>query len=479
MMSAKSGLALFEGKKLSNMVPTLFAIGLALSGTTCTSSDNTTQPPAATPTDTVTPDSGVADSDWFPADSALDYDTIFVQDHIITWEIQIDENQWVQLLADPKSYVEADLTVDGTEYPSVGLRILGKRDRAKVSMRVRFNRFDEGQTFHGVKRLNLHGGAGDTSSIREALALSLMREAGVPAPRHSFVWVTTNQGPKGVYTLIEQVDKRFLFDRFGEKSGNLYKGERGAGLQYLGDDQSLYPDTVYERKTNEKHGDRSDLINFIKVLDQTDPLNLDVALSEVLDLEGFMRWLAVNTWIVAMDSYAGTVDNYYLYHGEDGRFRFIPWDLNQAFGNYHGASCSGSGTTDCLEPMGTDAFMVLDPDAPYCRCSLGERPLIEKLLAHPNLRDRYHEIFRDLIDHPLNLEYVKAQMVSMQDHIEASAHQDTQKACYHPPCTNALFDAALYHDDPESDISNRVPGLVTFAEARDQRVRQALELTDE
>lgn len=419
--------------------------------------------------DTETSDGGTSDTGNGP-----DYDAIFIEDKLVEWELQVKDEQWISLLYEPDEYVEADLTVNGVSYPSVGVRILGDEDRTKVSMRIRFNFVDDNRTFHGVKRINLRAQAGDTSLIREAAALFLMRDAGVPAPRHSFVRVSCNQGAEGVYTLIEQVDKKFLFDRFGEKSGNLYKGERGASLLYLGDDPSLYPDETYELKTNEDEADRSDLIAFTKVLNQTDADKLDTALAEVLDVDGFLTWLAVNTWTVSMDSYAGTVDNYYIYHGKDGRFRFIPWDLNQAFGNYHGASCSGAYALDCETPMGVDEYLTLDPDKPYCGCSEESRPLIEKVLASSALQKRYHEILGELIDGVLKVDRVKEKMQSMRNLIEDAAHEDTQKECYQSPCTNELYDNALEYDDPQTDISNRVPALFPFIEARDKAVRAIL-----
>ncbi len=442
-----------------------------------TDSESDSSPETSTDSE---PDAGDSTDDPIESDSFLpndgpDYDAIFVGDRLTNWELDIDDDQWILLLVDPDIYVEADLTVDGVSYPKVGVRILGKTDRAKVSMRIRFDQVDPKQTFHGVKRVNLHAQAGDTSLVREALALSLMRDAGVLAPRSSFVWMTVNQGSEGVYTLIEQVDKKFLADRFGEDDGNLYKGERGASLLYFGDAPSLYPESIYELKTNEDANDRSDLVHFTRVLNESAPEELDDALPKVLDVDGFLRWLAVNTYIVSMDSYAGSVDNYYFYHGADGRFRFIPWDLNQAFGNYHGASCSGAGALDCDFPMGASQYATLDPEKPYCACSEGMRPLIEKVLARPVFLERYREIFRELLNDVLELDRVKDKMHTLRDLIEESAHLDTQKACYESPCTNDRYDAALEHDDPETDISNRVPGLIPFVELRDQTVRDALD----
>jgi len=47
-----------------------------------------------------------------------------------------------------------------------------------------------------------------------------------------------------------------------------------------------------------------------------------------------LRYFAVNTALVNLDSYQGNMKhNYYLY-GEDGVFSIIPWDYNMAFGGF-------------------------------------------------------------------------------------------------------------------------------------------------
>jgi spore coat protein CotH len=420
-----------------------------------------------------------------------DYDSIFVQKQVVEWKIDVSDENWLKLITDPKSlpchdsglgpgcsgdtdcplgcqcldgtcaynYVEADLEVDGVAFPRVGLQFMADVRRQKATMRIRFNLFDATQLFYGVKRVNLRSNADDPSFVREGLALDLMHRASVPTPRFSFALVSINGNSGGLYTLVQQVDRKFLEDRFGEDWGNLYLLEESGNLKYQGDDpDSYYPpfDSCYQLKTDEYRNDVSDLISLMQVLDRASDSELKQELQEVLDIDQTLRALAVNSWMANMDSYPGTGDNLYLYRDATNRFRYIPWGLHRAFGNYHGQSCTYT----------TDDLYELDPDAPTC---LGPRPLVDRLLGVPEIRQLYHEHLRDLIDGVLHPEEVLERMEGMRELIRDLAYQDSLDEF-----TDEEFDAAFIKDIPEGDNPERVPGLEPFVRARDRRVREVL-----
>ncbi|MBN2494358.1 MAG: CotH kinase family protein [Deltaproteobacteria bacterium] len=418
-----------------------------------------------------------------------DYEAIFETDRVVEWKIGLDEEERLKLgqcgglpecqectcdmdcwdedrPADWRcvdgsctiGYVEADLEVDGVLYERVGLRIMGK-PRVKSSYRIRFNRFRSRQRFHGVKRVNLRNNRGDPTQLREALALELFREAGVPASRSSFVWVTIDEEPAGLYTLVEQVDKKFLEDRFGEDGGNLYSIEAGGLQVYEGRDLRSYPyfDELHELKTNEEAPDHAGLIELLRVLAEADDEELPEALEAVLDVDGALRALAVNSWLANMDSYPGTGDKLYIYQDSAGRFRWIPWDLNQAFGNYHGSKCTHF----------TDDLLELDPDEPTC---MGPRPLVDRLLGAEALGQRYHEQLQALVDGALHPDAVQARMEALRDLVRLRAREDSLSG-FEPED----FEAAFSQDVPPAGDPERVPGLIPFVQARDRRVREILE----
>src|SRR5580693_618873 len=80
----------------------------------------------------------------------------------------------------------------------------------------------------GMTRVNLKSMYNDPSQMREALAWRLFRDAGLPSARHTYAKLAFDATYYGLFSVIEQVDKRFLKDHFGANDrGNLYKAYCG------------------------------------------------------------------------------------------------------------------------------------------------------------------------------------------------------------------------------------------------------------
>ncbi len=85
-------------------------------------------------------------------------------------------------------WVIGDFTADGKTLKKVGVRYAGdityfvSRRGLKRPLMIAFDKF-AGQRFHGLPAIQLHAMPLDPSKAREALAYSLFRAAGVPAPR--------------------------------------------------------------------------------------------------------------------------------------------------------------------------------------------------------------------------------------------------------------------------------------------------------
>lgn len=396
----------------------------------------------------------------------VDYEAVFVQDRIVNWNISIPAEIWNSMPSSPDTYVPADVEVDGETYPQVGIKLMGNAAATKKSLRVDFLEF-QGRRFHGLKRINLRNMAGDPTLVREALAYKLMRDASVPASRTSFVWVCINDQGCGLHTLVEQVDKKFLEDRFdGDDFGNLYKVERGGTLVYKGDATADYPELiVYEKKTNAAEDDFSDLFGLMRVLSDAGPL--EAQLPTVLDVDGFLTAMAVNTWLSNLNSYPGTGDNMYLYRDSDGIFHYIPWDMNQAFGNYHPNPASACYHT-------TQEMIELDPDATVC--DPGNRPLVESVLAVPAFADSYRGTLRSLIGSAgaLEADSTIADSNAMKAFIQASAAEDALLGPFDAADFDSSFTSDLPSDPGDPGYADRIPGLRSFIEARDAYLQGVL-----
>ncbi|HWM99994.1 MAG TPA: CotH kinase family protein, partial [Streptosporangiaceae bacterium] len=137
----------------------------------------------------------------------------------------------------------------------------------------------------GMTCINLKSMYNDPSQMREALAWRLFGRAGIPAARHTYAKLAFDATYYGLFSVIEQVDKRFLKDRFGANHrGNLYKAYCGdvgcATLEHRtgpgGDDSGRQyyragadDNRTYRLKTNEDDPGAStydDLAQFIRTI---------------------------------------------------------------------------------------------------------------------------------------------------------------------------------------------------------------------
>ncbi|HND55311.1 MAG TPA: CotH kinase family protein, partial [Pirellulaceae bacterium] len=290
-------------------------------------------------------------------------------------------------------YVHAALEIDGKSYADVGVRYKGNGTylmsmrSAKRSLKIDFDRFDEKQSFRGAKKLNLNGGPMDPTKAREVLAYWLFSKAGLPAPRTALAEVTLNVPGKfdgeflGVYTVVEQVDKKFLKRHFGDASGLLLKPEGLRGLPHLGDDLALY-----EKPYNVKEGGSEEqwkrLHLLTRLVSKADEAEFRRDIEQVLDVDAFLRFLAMNTLLASFDGYIGLGHNYYLYLSpETNKFVFFPWDLDLSFGTF---------------PMfgSPDQQVDLSINHPH----VGDNKLIDRLLAVPAWKEAYHRHLRRMTD---------------------------------------------------------------------------------
>ena len=320
---------------------------------------------------------------------------------------------------------------------SLSLNSVEMMGSERYSLKVDVDEYASGQTLFGIDKLNLNNGFKDPSYLRERLATDVLRAAGVPASRTAYARLTISGEPHGLYLAVEQIDKEFLAANFADDSGNLYKPEIPDGdLVWRDGDIASYPNIGL--KTNEATPDHTALIAFIDVL------NNGGTLADVFDIDAFLRFLAVNTALVNLDSYAGTAHNYYLYlDPTTARFVYVPWDTNEAFGNF---SCG-------LPP---DQLLALPYEAPICG-DPAQRPLIMKILADPAHRARYEELLAQVIaDLPAA---VAAEVEALAPMIRADVESDPTRFY-----TIGEFERSLTDDVQHGPAV--VFGLTSFAERR-------------
>jgi hypothetical protein len=250
----------------------------------------------------------------------------------------------------------------------------------KRPFKLDFNRGHPGRAFRGLKKLSLNNNFNDATQFREALAYDAYRRAGLPASRTAFARVyLTLTGERtneflGLYTLVEAVDGDFLDRHFGTDQGLLLKPEALPGLTYLGDDWRGYTNR-YDPKTGASPADTARFIALTKMVVSADDPTFERELPAHLDLDNFLRYVALTAVLANYDSFVGNGHNYYFFQpAGSGKAVFIPWDLNEAFGGHPVAG---------PRPIQAE-FSVLRPQGSPNR-------LLDRVLANPKWFAAYRQ----------------------------------------------------------------------------------------
>ena len=298
------------------------------------------------------------------------------------------------------AYVRGSFEHDGKTIKDVAVRFKGNSSYAwggsgggglHRPYKVDFDRFVNRQTFQGLTKLNFHNASFDPSQLRERLSYELFLAAGVPAPRTGLgvLYLTVpgrhDRKELGVYTLIEEVNKPFLRRHYKTDKGLLLKPEGAYNLAYRGEEWPSYTST-FEPLSGDTPENTERFVDFIRLIHKSDDAAFAEQVERHLDVEAFLRFVAVHALLSHMDSILTTGHNYYLYvHPDTGQVHFLPWDLNLSFGAF---GWTGS-------PRELTSLSIDHPHANPNR-------LFDRVLAIPAYKKRYHAIVRELIDGPLS-----------------------------------------------------------------------------
>ncbi len=347
------------------------------------------------------------------------------------------------------AYVRGDFDLDGQKLSNVGIRFKGNSSYQlstrglKRPFKIDFNRFVKGQKLAGLTQLNLNNNELDPTQIRDALSFWFFRESGLPASRTAFANVyLTVEGVRdreflGLYTLIEEVNKPFLEDRFDSAKGLLLKPEGLYGLPYLGDDWKKYE--RYDAKTDPTPETARQFIEFTRLIHQADDETFAREIESCLDVDNLLRFVAVNAILANMDSYLTTGHNFYLYvHPKNGRVHLLPWDMNLSFGAF-----TWVGTAE--------QQMDLSIRRPYT----GKHPLLDRLLAIDAMRARYEGHIRQVMETVFTVGKLHPQIDAMQRIIAESGRIAAEHGMAGSPTTRPTVAFGIANPDLKLFIDKR------------------------
>ncbi len=368
---------------------------------------------------------------------------LFDIDTIRTIEIEFYESDWDHILdslaelgvgtGSGSERILADVTIDGVQFDSCGVRYKGNSSMDTSSNKNPFN-IDlnwvvAGQKYMGKNKLKLANQYTDPSMIRETLTYEIANKY-MDGPHASFVKLFINGDYRGVYTNTESVDNEFLDTYYGSSNNPFFKcdpvsfnlGGSNSNLAYYADTTDY--DSLYFMKSS--YG-TEDL--------QTLCYNLSNNISNIeqyLDVDRALWFLALSSALVHNDGYTAFQHNYYLYKMDNDRWSIVIWDVNMSFG---GLVFNG---TNFL-PLSLGAMQTQDP---YLHESdFNIRPLIAQLLSIPKYKKMYTAHFKTIMTENIsNGDYLQRGL-TMSNLIDA----DMQNEPYND-YSYAEFSDNLYND---------------------------------
>ena len=392
----------------------------------------------------------------------IGYETrIFDDTKIHTIDIEYDD--WVGFLSgcEDEMYVDVEATIDGELYSHTALRAKGNTSLSSVknagsvrySFKMEFDHFEGTSMYYGLDKLCLNNIIQDPSYMKDYLAYKMMYAFGVDSPLCSYVWITVNGEPWGLYLAVEAVEDSFMERNYGLDNGNMYKPDSmsmGAGpgqgqnfdmasfleeqgvsqeeIDVLLGEATEEEEAVVQEELEQGNGFNpfggggfsmfggGDDVSLVYSDDKTSSYKniltsakrglraKDVAnvitslkklserkdLEEILDMDEVMRYFVVHNFTQNGDSYTGSmIHNYYLYIEENGKMHMIPWDYNLGYGSFAGGG-PGGGTSSAINAPINAATMSSDTDS--------SKPMASWIFEDEKYTAMYDELYQQFID---------------------------------------------------------------------------------
>lgn len=362
------------------------------------------------------------------------YTSLFNDESVENVYIDINENNWNYMLQnaiDKPNVLTNSVTIGGqtVQYASIKtkgnltLSSVWNSDSDRFSFTVNFgkyikkkNGYSANQNLYGLSKVSFNNIYGDSTLMKEYLSYKLMTEMGIPTPCYSLVNLYVNGEFYGVYMMVESVDSALTQRTLNEKSDYLVKPESSGGDlvydssldQYYNEETGEFEFTSSDYPTdssnplykynglwendedtfNDIYDSLSTVFKWMKTLNElsnSENPNTEEykeQLESIMDVDNVIRYFAVNTYLVNLDSYQSEkMQNYALYINDEGYMHILPWDYNYSFGAYGVSNASAMVNFNIYNPL--------------VNCTLDERPLLNVILQNDEYKALYESYLND------------------------------------------------------------------------------------
>ena len=338
-------------------------------------------------------------------------------------EITFEESNWDYLLdqlvaAGQEERLIGTVVLNGQFFDSVGVRYKGNStyspNQVKNPLNIKLDHIIDDQLIEGYGTLKLANCFKDPSFVREVLTYEMARNY-MAAGLSNFANVYINGTHLGLYTNDQNVDKHFMRTHFGSDENTRIKGEITSGggpptggvWDYYGEDSTSYYN-LYDMKSD--YG-WEELINFLDTLN-----NHNNNVDQLLNIDNHLWFIAFSNLLVNLDGPINNPQNYYLYKGDNGRFRPVLWDLNESFGGFRMHQTLGNLNTTQAQQL-----------SPLANLYESEFPIISKILTNDTYRKIYVAHMKTIIEEYFDNNLYETRALQIQDIIDDDVQADQNK----------------------------------------------------
>ena len=395
---------------------------------------------------------------------------IFDKNQIIDINIFIDKEKWTEMLenATAQEYYTCNVSVNSKKYYNVGIRTKGNASLSMIrsssqpqrySFKLDFGEYVKDQTLFGLQKIALNNMIGDASYMKEYMSYEMFSALGVPVPGYAYASISVNGEPWGFYIANEDIDDTFVERYYDDLSKvNVYKpetmemngedgqqpggfgrnGSTGTNLVYTDDNLSSYSG-IFDYTLFETTGDDDKM----KAIEMMKSLSTLSDIEKHINTEEVLKYFAVNTFLVNLDSYAGSMKhNYYLLEN-NGLFEILPWDLHLSFGAF--------------QMQQTSRVINFPIDAPVTD-SMQNSPLISKLLEVDKYKTMYHSYLQKLIQEFIDSGKYYERIKQVSSMIDSYVKNDSMAFYTYEEYQSALENMIIYGKDRTLSIKAQLEG---------------------
>lgn len=350
----------------------------------------------------------------------------------------LDETKYTEEYGLPVIHLHPDPTLNYGEYTPAKFTYRGHEYMAEAQYRgsfsynfprhsytIKFTKADKFNEpvgaggFHKKRKIVLVSPFNDNSYLRARIGFELWNKLD---PKHilvqSFSAVVFLDGVyHGLYTVVDHVNE-YLMEDFGlAQKGNLYRGRLHDANFRLTNDMGIPKTVLHEGLTKEKGtpedgepGAFDDLHALIQWVASAPSATFLSEIDTRIMRSDYEDWWMFVSFIMANDSIGKNAYHYHDPMKPDSRWRYIPWDLDESFGqNYRTKRVSATEQ----KPEGGLYFAW--------------NYLSERLLAEPTLGNPLRARYKATLQGAFALAPIVARIDAMAAEIKLSALRDEQK----------------------------------------------------